>query len=136
MMRRVFGPVFRSAMSAGLAAGWMLAAPESPRAAELVMFDSPTCDWCAAWEREVGVIYDKTDEGRRAPLRRVNLAEERPADLKVVAGVVYTPTFVLMENGAERGRILGYPGEAHFWGLLGELIRRLGDAPAAGRTKG
>ncbi len=26
---------------------------------------------------------------------------------------------------AEVGRIVGYPGEDHFWGLLGELFQRL-----------
>ena len=34
-------------------------------------------------------------------------------------------TFVLMHNGAEIGRILGYPGEDHFWGLLQQLLQRL-----------
>ena len=136
MTTRMLKRALRWAMLGGLAAGWLVAAPALSRAAELVMFESPTCDWCAAWEREVGVVYDKTEEGQRAPLRRVSLAEERPADLEGVSGVVYTPTFVLMENGAERGRILGYPGEANFWGLLGELISRLGGAPAEGQTKG
>lgn len=133
MIGRALGAVSRIAALGGLAAAvLLLAAPGVPRAAELVMFDAPLCDWCAAWERDVGAIYDKTEEGRRAPLRRVALAERRPADLEGVAGVVYTPTFVLIENGQERGRILGYPGEAHFWGLLGDLIRRLDVVPADG----
>ena len=122
---------FRAALG-GLAAAWLLAAPGAPRAAELVMFDSPVCEWCEAWEREVGVVYQMTTEGRRAPLRRVSLAGRRPADLAGVAGIVYTPTFVLIENGEEHGRILGYPGESHFWGLLGDLIGRLDNAPADG----
>ena len=132
-LRVALGAVRRIAVLGGFAAtAWLAAAPGVARAAELVMFESPVCEWCAVWEREVGVVYHKTEEGRRAPLRRVSLAGRRPSDLTDLAGIVYTPTFVLIEHGRERGRILGYPGEAHFWGLLGELIRRLDGAPAEG----
>jgi len=96
-------------------------------AAELVMFGSPQCEWCAAWESEVGEIYPKTAEGRRAPLRRVDIDLPRPPDLADVRRVVYTPTFVLLVEGREIGRILGYPGEAHFWGLLDVLLGKAKD---------
>jgi hypothetical protein len=89
------------------------------------MFESRTCPWCARWHDEVGVVYAKTAEGQRAPLRRVDLDEPRPADLRGLGAIIYTPTFVLMEHGMEAGRILGYPGEDHFWGLLGSLLENL-----------
>lgn len=95
------------------------------RAAELVMFYSPVCEWCEVWEREVGVVYSKTPEGRIAPLRRLDIDEPRPKTLSTIDAVIYTPTFVLMENGQEVGRILGYIGEYQFWGLLGPLVDRL-----------
>lgn len=98
-------------------------------AAELVMFERRGCPWCLAWHREIGPIYPKTPEGRRAPLRRVDLDGARPNDLAGIRGVVFTPTFVLVEDGQEVGRIPGYPGEAFFWGLLGELLAKL---PAEG----
>lgn len=94
------------------------------RAAELVMFESAICEWCDAWNEEVGEIYDRTAEGKLAPLRRVPLHDSRPADLADLAPVRFTPTFVLVEDGAELGRIVGYPGESHFWGLLNEIIER------------
>ena len=40
------------------------------RAAELLMFEEKWCTYCEQWEAEVGVVYHKTEEGRRAPLRR------------------------------------------------------------------
>ena len=103
-------------------------------AAELVMFDSATCPWCKSWTRDVGGVYPKTEEGRRAPLRRVDIHAPRPADLRHIEGVVYTPTFVLLDDGREMGRIVGYPGEDHFWGLLGELFGKL--PPGAGSQAG
>lgn len=99
--------------------------PAAPAAAaELVMFERRTCPWCRAWLREIGPVYPKTEEGRRAPLRRVDLDEERPADLEHLGRVVFTPTFVLLEDGRELGRIVGYPGEDFFWGMLADLLAR------------
>jgi thioredoxin-related protein len=94
------------------------------QAAELIMFDQPGCPWCLRWDREIAPIYPKTDLGRRAPLRRVDIRATRPDDLKTIAGVRYTPTFVLVENGREIGRIVGYLGEDQFWSLLQELFDR------------
>lgn len=94
-------------------------------AAELVMFEAANCVWCEAWDRDIGAIYPKTDEARIAPLRRVDIDAQRPSDLSGIRAVVYTPTFVIMEDGKEIGRILGYPGEAHFWGLLGMELGKL-----------
>lgn len=93
-------------------------------AAELVMFESDLCEWCEMWHAEIGVVYHKTEEGRAAPLRRVDIHDPRPADLRAARAVVFTPTFVLMSDGAEIGRIVGYPGEDHFWGLLDQLLRK------------
>jgi len=48
-----------------------------------------------------------------------------PSDLQFITGLVYTPTFVLVDKGKEIGRIRGYPGEGFFWGLLQQLISKL-----------
>ena len=93
-------------------------------AAELIMFDQPGCPWCARWEREIAPIYPKTALGQRAPLRRVDIRAARSDELKTIVGVRYTPTFVLVDSGAEIGRIVGYLGEDQFWGLLQELFDR------------
>ena len=92
---------------------------------ELIMFEQTACEWCELWDEEVGVVYHKTKEGKRAPLRRVNIHKNQPADLSAISPVVYTPTFVLIQNGVEIGRIRGYPGEDFFWGMLSELIGKL-----------
>lgn len=94
-------------------------------AAELVMFESDSCEWCELWHEEIGVVYAKTAEARTAPLRRVSIEDPVPGDLEHIRGIHYTPTFVLMEDGREVGRILGYPGEDFFWGLLGMELEKL-----------
>ncbi|MFQ5755435.1 MAG: hypothetical protein ACE5H7_05000 [Acidiferrobacterales bacterium] len=104
-------------------------AAESP-ATELIMFRSQTCEWCDMWEADVGSVYAKTPESRSMPLRRVDIEDPLPPDLTAIEPVAYTPTFVLWENGRELGRIVGYSGESHFWGLL-EMLMHRSEPPSA-----
>jgi hypothetical protein len=92
------------------------------QAAELIVFERAKCVRCLVWEREIAPIYPKTDEGKRAPLRRVDLGAARPADLTDISDVKYTPTFVLVEDGREVGRIVGYNGDEFFWAQVDELL--------------
>ena len=93
--------------------------------AELVMFEQKSCVWCQRFDREIAPAYDKTSEGKRAPLRRLDIAQPVPADLAFIGRERFTPVFVLVDNGREFGRIRGYPGEAFFWGLLATLLERI-----------
>jgi thioredoxin-related protein len=115
----------RIARAALLWLAFAVAVGTPARAAELVMFEQVGCPWCQRWDREIAPIYGKTDLGRRAALRRVDITAARPPDLRGIAAVRYTPTFVLVDDGVEIGRIVGYIGEYQFWGLMDELIGKL-----------
>lgn len=121
-----------------VAAGPFAAGPAPARAAELLMFESETCEWCARWHEEIGPAYGKTRFGRIAPLRRVDIDLPVPAAYSAVRGIAYTPTFVLWHRGRELGRLVGYPGEDFFWPLLEQLLDRLPAAKGdpARETKG
>jgi hypothetical protein len=111
----------------------MLAVAASDRvlAAELVMFEEAGCPWCRRFDREIAPAYPKTEEGRRAPLRRIHISLARTSGLGLARPVTVTPTFVLVSRGVEVGRITGYPGEEFFWGLLSELLTQLEPGPRA-----
>lgn len=110
----------------------LLASPGTgAQAAELVMFEDPTCVWCRRWHAEIGPGYPRTPEGQLAPLRRLHIRDQALSGVALDRPVTVTPTFVLAEDGREVGRIVGYPGNAFFWELLGELLRRIPRAPAA-----
>lgn len=119
-MARRFGTVVRSLA----VVGWCIWAGAAA-AAELLVFEAAGCPYCTRWNREIAPVYPKTDEGKRAPLRRVDIASPRPADLAGIGGIVYTPTFVLVHEGREYGRIVGYAGQDAFWWLLSDLVKRL-----------
>lgn len=106
------------------------ALPGLARAAEMVMLVQPGCPWCARFDAEIAPAWSKTPEGRRAPLRRVDITGPWPADLAGVPPERYTPTFILMHEGKEIGRLRGYPGDQFFWYLVDDLLAKL--PPGAG----
>lgn len=107
--------------------GFAFAAPAA--ADQLVMFEQAGCPYCAAWNHDVGGLYAKTDEGRLLPLRRVDIHAARPADLRTIGGIHFTPTFVVMHCGREAARLTGYTGDANFWGLLDREITTIKGEP-------
>jgi hypothetical protein len=100
-----------------LAAAPLLAAGRSVAAdARLVMLERHDCPWCRRWLREVGeASWNGSDLGRRAPLRRVDVAAGLPGDLAFLRNWRFTPTFVLVAGGRELGRITGYQSDWFFW---------------------
>lgn len=113
-----------------VAFGILAVMPEPAAAAELLVLSQPGCVWCARFEAEIAPGYPHTDEGRRAPLRRIDITGPWPADLAGVVPDRLTPTFVLLaDDGAEVARLRGYPGDHFFWPMLGEMMRKLGPAP-------
>ena len=92
-------------------------------AAELVMFEDPACPWCRRWHAEIGPAYPRTVEGGAAPLRRFHIRDQARAGVLLQRPITVTPTFVLADEGREIGRIVGYPGEEFFYGLLANLLK-------------
>jgi thioredoxin-related protein len=111
-----------------LALGTMLASilPTDQARAEmqLLMFEEPGCVWCMRWNEDVGGEYPITPEGQLAPLTRLQLRDPLPENVSLASRPRYTPTFVVLRDGTEIGRIEGYPGEDFFWGLLDRILQQ------------
>nr|WP_244558403.1 thioredoxin fold domain-containing protein [Tardiphaga sp. OK246] len=100
----------------------------SPRiadASELLMFERDGCVWCARWNREIAPVYDRTDEGKLLPLRRIDMDRDKSPGVALASPVRFTPTFLIVDNGREIGRITGYMNDESFWSLLGKYAARL-----------
>lgn len=96
---------------------------------ELVMVEARGCAWCIHWHKQIGPAYPKTEQGQRAPLKRIDIRDVASLGLSLSSPVTTPPTFVLVENGREIGRIVGHPGDEFFWGLLDELLQKLPPEP-------
>lgn len=95
------------------------------QASELVMFEGKGCVYCHRWDRDVGTLYNKTAESKDLPLRRLDISEQKTSGVALASPVRYTPTFIIVDNGREIGRITGYINDDAFWGLLGTFVPKL-----------
>ncbi|MGM4988744.1 thioredoxin fold domain-containing protein [Tardiphaga sp. 841_E9_N1_2] len=117
----------------------VMTAALSPRiadASELLMFERDGCVWCARWNREIAPLYDRTDEAKLLPLRRIDMDRDKSPGVALASPVRFTPTFLIVDNnGREIGRITGYMNDESFWSLLGKYAARLTNSqPNANRS--
>ena len=115
------------------AAGAALPADQSLR---LLMVTRRGCIYCERWDQEVGPGYAKSDEGRRAPLMKVDLDGAWPDNLVIGARPYITPTFILLRDGQEVGRLQGYPGDEFFYPLLSDMLDQAGSGDSAPEAEG
>jgi thioredoxin-related protein len=107
-----------------IAALFILFSSTVGNAAELLMFEEQGCIWCRRFDAEIAPAYAKTTEGQQAPLRRVDVRQQHPVDISFTEAPRFTPTFILVENNQEVGRITGYPGTEFFYPLLTQLLAK------------
>ena len=88
----------------------------------LLLVEDRGCPYCARWDRDVGPGYARSPEGRFAPLVRRYRGSPDVAFL----AVMFSPTFVVLKDGKEIGRIVGYSGPDFFWSELSPLLNAAG----------
>ena len=85
----------------------------------LIYIYSPECGACRQFDREVGPIYDKTDESLALPLERVLIDDWQASRHQLVecasTDVIGTPTFLQIRDCQELDRITGYSDAELFW---------------------
>ena len=95
MLLRTLAACFAVAVSA-----LALAAPADAQT-RLLMLEQAGCGWCAQWYAEVGTVYARTNEGKRAPLIRHDIFDPLPDHISLDRRAHYTPTFVLLTRKPE-----------------------------------
>lgn len=109
-----------------LGAAMLPAWQASAQSAVLVMLERHNCPWCLRWLAEIGErAWNQSNLGRRAPLRRVDTARGLPEDLRHLQDWRVTPSFILLADNQEIGRIIGYQGDLFFWQQAEMLMARL-----------
>jgi hypothetical protein len=95
-------------------------------ALELIVIEARSCPMCRLFRDEIAPAYRATPRARRAPLRFVDVAFTDPATLNLAAPIEIIPTVVLMRDGVEVDRLVGYTGPEIFMQAVGAM---LGDTP-------
>ncbi|MBA4492198.1 SoxS protein [Paracoccus sp. S1E-3] len=96
----------------------------------LLMIRQDGCIYCRQWEAEIAPLYPTSAQGRAAPLQRIDIDGPYPDGLALDRQPYVTPTFILIHDGQEMGRIEGYPGPKNFWRFLDRLMAAKAPQPA------
>lgn len=100
-------------------------------AAELLMIHAPYCGYCVAFLKEVAPGFNETFRGKALPLRVLDVSKSENIDwlkeqirVKNIKGISGTPTFIIMHEGKERGRVVGYAGKEWFYPVLDQAVKK------------
>ena len=93
---------------------------------QLLVTHDAVCGDFARWQREIGPSYAATPEGRAAPLLEIQTDGPWPDGLALASRPRATPTFILVDDGREIGRIEGYGDAARFRAALSGMLQRGG----------
>ncbi len=88
---------------------------------QLIVMEAPGCAYCKVFRRDILPSFATSQRGKALPVRFLDVNDLEEANLTLNSSVDMVPTFVLVQDRREVGRIAGYVGRAAF----SQLIRRL-----------
>lgn len=100
-------------------------APARTPSIELLVFERTGCTYCRVFRRDVVPKYRHAVRGEALPLRFVDIDEVDPASLALVARIDTLPTAVIMRDGREVDRIVGYWAPDTFFKMLSHILARM-----------
>ncbi len=99
-----------------------LPAPQSPY--ELVVFEADGCIYCQNFRSDVLPLYRESQIGRETPIRFVNVSRSDETKMGLSGAITIAPTVVLMHQGQEVDRIVGYTGPFNFMKMVAWMLGR------------
>jgi thioredoxin-related protein len=100
-------------------------APAPTRKVEVLVFEHADCIYCRVFRRDVLPRYREMIKADAAPMRFVDIQKSDASGLGLNSRIDTVPTTVVMRDGREVDRIVGYWGPANFLKLLAHILARL-----------
>lgn len=91
---------------------------------ELLVFEHPDCQYCRVFRQDVLPRYQEGTVTSKTPVRFIDIQRTETTGLNLRSGIHVVPTFVLMENGREVDRIVGYWAPENFFRMLSDILSR------------
>lgn len=91
-------------------------------AVELVVFEHADCTYCRVFRADVAPRYAIGTQAERAPLRFINVAQTGTEGMGLNGSIHMVPTFVLMKDGQEVDRIVGYWSPDNFFKMVAYML--------------
>jgi thioredoxin-related protein len=89
---------------------------------ELLVLEARGCPMCQLFRDEIAPLYRITSRARRAPLRFVDVAHTDLDAMGLAAPVQIIPTVILMRDGHEVDRLVGYTGPETFMRAMSHML--------------
>jgi thioredoxin-related protein len=85
---------------------------------QLVVLEADGCIYCNVFRRQLLPAYEASLHGKKAPIRFIDINDPSLGKLGLTQPVGVVPTFVVLENNEEIGRIPGLVGRHDFFRAL------------------
>ena len=92
---------------------------------EVLVFEHIDCVYCVVFRRDVLPKYRQSVRSEVAPLRFIDVQASDSGKLALNARIDTVPTVVVMLDGQEIGRIVGYWGPTNFFKMLAHLLGQI-----------
>ncbi len=89
---------------------------------ELIVMEAPGCTYCDIFRRDVLPSYQASERAKDVPIRFLDINDASPEELGLNSPVDIVPTFVVLKDHKEVGRIPGYVGPEYFFHSINHLI--------------
>lgn len=96
--------------------------PSKAETMELVVMEAPGCTYCTLFRRDVLPSYAASQHAKEVPIRFVDLNDEAAEALGLDGPIDVVPTFVVLKNNHEVGRVPGYTGPEFFFHSINHII--------------
>lgn len=96
--------------------------PPSAPSAELIVIEVGGCIYCRVFRRDILPAYLASPHSRNVPIRFVDYNDPGASGLPVSGPVKIVPTFIMIKDDREIGRIPGYIGRTEFFRAVTHML--------------
>lgn len=96
--------------------------PPSAPSAELIVIEVDGCIYCRVFRRDILPAWLASPHSRNVPIRFVDYNGPGASGLPVSGPVKIVPTFIMIKDDREIGRIPGYIGRTEFFRAVTHML--------------
>jgi thioredoxin-related protein len=89
---------------------------------ELVVIEADGCIFCEVFRSDVLPSYEASEQGKQMPVQFVDINDMDATHFEFKGAVDIVPTFIVVKNRREVGRISGYVGPENFFHSINYLL--------------
>ena len=89
---------------------------------QLLVMEAPGCIYCTIFRRDVLPSYQASERGKEMPVRFVDVNDVGKTGVALDSPIDILPTFVIVRDNKEVGRIPGYMGPENFFHSINYLL--------------